>query len=48
MILTNNIFGGIIMKNETFEKCYDTFRSFLVKDADFAGEIELPNLVQVV
>ena len=44
MILTNNKFGGIIVKNETFEKNYDTFRSFLVKDAEYDGHIELPKL----
>ena len=32
------------MKDEKFSKYYDVFNSFLVADAEYEGEIELPKL----
>ena len=39
MILTNNRFGDIIMENTNFDKHYDVFHAFLVKDAEYDGYI---------
>ena len=32
------------MTNKKFNNCYDVFRSFLVEDADYEGDIELPKI----
>ena len=44
MILTNNRFGDIIMENTNFDKHYDVFHAFLVKNAEYDGYIELPKI----